>query len=80
MGGLAESRRWTVLPSDPAAERALAGELGVPPLVARVLVARGHADPDDARAFLAPSLDASWVDPLRIPGMGAVADRLERAI
>lgn len=80
MGGLAESRRWTVLPSDPAAERALADELGVPSLVARVLVARGHADPDDARAFLAPSLDASWVDPLRIPGMGAVADRLERAI
>ncbi len=80
MAGLAESRRWSVLPADAAAERVLAAELGVPPLVARVLVARGHADADDARAFLAPSLDASWEDPLCIPGMDAAATRLGRAL
>lgn len=80
MGGLAQSRRWTVPPSDERSERALAAELGIAPLLARVLVARGHADPDDARAFLEPSLDASWEDPLLIPGMGDAADRLERAL
>ena len=80
MGGLAESRRWTVLPSNREAERSLASELGVPPLVARVLVARGHADAADARSFLNPSLDASWEDPLLIPGMADVADRVERAL
>ena len=80
MGGLAQSRRWTVLASDPAREQALAAELDVPPLVARVLVARGHADAADARAFLDASLDAAWADPLCIPGMAAAADRLERAL
>ena len=80
MGGLAESRRWTLLSADPERERALVAELGVPPLVARVLVARGHADPEDARAFLRSSLDDVWADPLCIPGMSAVADRLERAL
>lgn len=80
MAGLAESRRWTVLPADPAAERALASELQIPPLVARVLVARGHADPADARAFLDASLNASWADPLCVPGMAEAADRLERAL
>ncbi len=80
MAGLAESRRWAVLPADPERERALARELGVPPLVARVLVARGHADADEARAFLDASLDDAWTDPLCVPGMGAVADRVARAL
>lgn len=80
MSGLDQSRRWTVVPQDPAAERALASELGVSPLVARVLVARGHADPADARAFLNPSLARDWADPLAIPGMTEAADRVERAI
>ena len=80
MGGLAQSRRWSVLPEDPVRERALAEALAIPPLVARVLVARGHADAPDARAFLDASLDESWEDPLCIPGMGEVASRLERAL
>lgn len=80
MGGLAQSRRWTVLAANPARERALAAELGVPPLVARVLVARGHTDAADARAFLDASLDATWADPLCIPGMAAAADCLECAL
>ena len=80
MAGLAGSHRWTVLPSNPAAERSLASELGIPPLVARVLVARGHGDPADARRFLEASLEDSWADPLCIPGMASVADRVERAL
>ena len=80
MAGLDQSRRWQVLPADPARERALADALGVPPLVARVLVARGHTDPSEARAFLTPSLERDWADPLAIPGMREVADRVERAV
>ena len=80
MAGLAQSRRWNVLPASPEAERRLADELGIEPLVARVLVARGHADVEDARAFLTPSLERDWEDPLCIPGMDEVASRLERAL
>lgn len=58
----------------------LCEELGIPPLVARVLCARGVCDLDEARRYLAPSLERDWVDPLEIPGMEVVADRVERAI
>ncbi len=80
MGGLAGSSRWEVLPGSDEAERRLVDALGVSPLVARVLVARGHAEVEDARAFLSPSLDRDWHDPLLIPGMGEAADRLVRAL
>ena len=80
MSGLDQSRRWTVVPGDVPAERALAKELSLSPLVARVLVARGHASAEDARAFLDPSLERDWADPLEIPGMRAAADRVERAV
>ena len=80
MPGLADSRRWSVLAADPEAERSLASELGVSPLVARVLVARGLTGAEEAREFLSPSLERDWEDPLCIPGMGEVADRLGRAL
>lgn len=80
MAGLADSRRWSVLAADEAAERRLAAELGVSRLAARVLVARGLADADEARAFLTPSLARDWADPLCIPGMGEAVERLELAL
>ncbi len=80
MVGLADSRRWSVLACDAEAERRLAGELDVPPLVARVLVARGLTDPASARAFLTPSLERDWADPLLIPGMEGAVSRLSRAL
>ncbi len=80
MGGLTGSRRWDVLPGDAVTERQLAQALGVSPLVARVLVARGVTTPNDARAFLNPSLERDWCDPLIIPGMAEAADRLEEAL
>ena len=80
MPGLADSRRWAVLEADPAAERSLVASLGVSPLVARVLVARGLYDEGEARAFLSPSLERDWADPLLIPGMAAAADRVARAL
>ena len=80
MGGIVGSDRWDLLPRDVDAEHRLVSALGVSPLVARVLVARGVRGVDEARAFLAPSLERSWYDPMVIPGMAEAADRLERAI
>lgn len=80
MAGLVGGGRWSVLPCDGRAERRLVDELGLPPLVARVLAARGVAEPRDARAFLAPSLERDWADPLCIPGMDDVVARVGRAL
>ena len=80
MGGLIGSTRWDVLPADDEASHRLVDELGISPLVARVLVARGCAEVDEARAFLTPSLERDWYDPMLIPGMREAADRLERAL
>ena len=80
MAGLSDSRLWSVLPHDPVAERRLAAELGLPPVVARVLSARGITDVREARAFLSPSLERDWVDPLCIPGMADAVERVGRAL
>ena len=80
MAGLMDSRRWETLPQNRAAEAALVRELGIPPLVARVLAARGVTSPAAASAFLSPSLTRDWADPLVIPGMREAADRVELAI
>ena len=80
MPGLARSRRWSPLAADEAAERRLVAELGLQPLVARVLAARGVKDPAVAREFLSPSLERDWEDPLLIPGMAQAADRVGRAL
>jgi len=80
MSGLLDNRRWEVLSCKRKDERLLCEQLGVAPLVARVLCARGISDPTDAYDFLHPSLDRDWADPLDIPGMEEAADRVERAL
>jgi single-stranded-DNA-specific exonuclease len=59
--------------------QAMAGDLGVPELIARILVARGLEDPDAARAFLAPKLE-DLSDPFSMPDMQKGVDRLIAAI
>jgi len=61
------------------AARRLAIELGIDPLAARVLVARGMADPQDAARFLSHDL-TDLPDPFRMKGMPAAVERLTRAI
>jgi single-stranded-DNA-specific exonuclease len=61
------------------AARRLAIELGIDPLAARVLVARGIADPQDAARFLSHDL-TDLPDPFRMKGMPAAVERLTRAI
>ena len=80
MSSLATSHRWQVVPANPSLENELSCALGVAPLVARVMVAHGISSVEEARRFLTPSLERDWEDPLIIPGLGEVADRVGRAL
>ncbi len=73
------SARWLLRDSDPATERKLSHGLGLHPLPARVLAARGFVDPDAAHAFLHPTLDG-LNDPYSLAGMGEAVARLRKAI
>jgi single-stranded-DNA-specific exonuclease len=76
-GGL--RRRWVEATVDaPAAER-LSSALGLHPLAARVLAARGLSDPAEARGFLAARLQ-DLPDPSTMAGMDAAVARLVRAV
>jgi single-stranded-DNA-specific exonuclease len=54
--------RWRLLAADPAGASAIAQALGVHPVLAAVLAARGYGDPVRARAFLRPGL-SDLLDP-----------------
>jgi len=71
--------RWTVLPSQPSVETELAAALNVSPLLARILVQRGHGAPEQAKRFLEPRL-RDLGDPFALPSMRDAAARLWRAI
>ncbi|WP_025322326.1 single-stranded-DNA-specific exonuclease RecJ [Deferrisoma camini] len=73
------ARRWRIRASEPGAWENLSRALGVSALVARVLAARGFRPGPEAEAFLRPRL-ASLPDPFGIPGMGAAAERVARAV
>jgi single-stranded-DNA-specific exonuclease len=57
MGTATQGSVWHIQERDEALEARLRTELGVPSLVAAVLVGRGLADPADAEKFLDPGLD-----------------------
>ncbi|HIR91202.1 MAG TPA: single-stranded-DNA-specific exonuclease RecJ [Candidatus Limicola stercorigallinarum] len=80
MSSLKTTRRWAMAPQNPALADELAQDLGVKPLVARIMVAHGIGSVADGRRFLTPSLERDWCDPLDIPGMREVADRIEAAL
>ena len=80
MSGLLDNKRWEVLPHRWEDERLLCEQLGIAPLVARVLCARGISTPEAVRDFLSPSVGRDWADPLDIPGMREAADRVEGAL
>ncbi|MCI0341843.1 MAG: DHHA1 domain-containing protein [Planctomycetales bacterium] len=66
-------------PPSPDEEAALAAEIAVDPLCARVLRARGIPDAAAARSFLSPSLD-HLPDPQALPGLTGAVARLRRAV
>jgi len=73
------AKRWIEGPAAGPAAEALARALGLHPLAARVLAARGHEEAAGATAFLASSL-ADLPDPFLMKGMEAAVERIARAI
>ncbi len=68
---------WTITPVEYADVAALARELGVSEVTAGILVRRGYADVEEARAFLEPERPGH--DPLLLGDMEAAVARLRRA-
>ena len=77
MSSLKTTHRWAVAQQNPELEKELSAGLGIPGLVARIMVAHGIGSIKEGQLFLTPSLDRDWADPLIIPGMSVVADRVE---
>ncbi len=69
---------WILPPDSPETEN-LAAELGISPVIARVLVNRRLTDPDAAKNFLYGNLDGLH-DPFLMKGMAAAVERTEAAI
>ena len=66
-------------PTTDPREQALARAMGLPDLVARVLLARGVESPEAAKAFLRPDL-GSLHDPFRFTQMQRAVDRVRDAL
>ena len=73
-------RRWIMpLPLSEDTVAALAGSVGLPEDVCRVLLRRGIDSFDEARSFLRPHL-ASVHSPFDLPAMQVAVERVERAL
>ena len=73
-------RRWIMpLPLSEDRVAALAGSVGLPEDVCRVLLRRGIDSSEEARSFLRPHL-ASVHSPFDLPAMPAAVERLERSL
>jgi single-stranded-DNA-specific exonuclease len=70
---------WHHLPCNDDQASALAGALGVHPIIARLLCLRGLTDADQATRFLNPSLDHLH-DPFKLADMDRAVDRVEQAL
>jgi len=73
------SKKWIVREPDTVRAAALANTLGVSPIVAGLLVARGYHDSGAAEAFLNPALNQLH-DPFLMRGMTEAVNRLLHAI
>lgn len=71
--------RWFVAARDEAAARRLADALQMPLAIAQMLVCRGLAEPDAARAYLNPSLDQLH-DPYLMLGMAKAVERIRASL
>jgi single-stranded-DNA-specific exonuclease len=71
--------RWVFLEADPSTVNRLSCELDLPPLMARLLAARGIDTPATASRFLYPKLEHLH-DPLLMQDMARAVARLRQAI
>ena len=72
-------KEWRFSPFDEVRVRSLAGALGISPVLAQVLTARGFESPERASAFLDSRL-TELHDPERLPGIPAAADAIVAAL
>ena len=66
---------WKIEQPDPELTSKLARELDLPPLLASILISRGMSEPQEARAFLQPSL-RDLPDPFLLPDLDRAVERL----
>ncbi|HEX6279194.1 MAG TPA: single-stranded-DNA-specific exonuclease RecJ [Pyrinomonadaceae bacterium] len=72
-------KRWIIAKHDHAAAKAFAAEVGVSPLAAALLLARGYDTAERAREFLNPSVEHIH-EPNLLKGMAEAVERVQRAI
>ncbi|HMM79347.1 MAG TPA: single-stranded-DNA-specific exonuclease RecJ [Pyrinomonadaceae bacterium] len=72
------AKKWTIRKHDHERVQQFARELGVQPLIAALLIARGYDTQDKADAFLSPSLEHLH-DPFLLKGMREAVDRIQKA-
>lgn len=72
-------KTWRYTPHDASRVRELSKQMGISPILAVVLVARGFEDADRAAAFLDPKLTGLH-DPDTLPGVSEAADRIVAAV
>ena len=77
--GARPAQRWQIETTNQEESVELAREARLPEVLAALLVARGIKRADEALTFLNPEM-AHLHDPLRMKGMEAAVERLERAI
>jgi single-stranded-DNA-specific exonuclease len=71
--------RWRLHEGDRDARELLAQELGLSPLITRILEGRNIRNPDEARRYLSPSL-RDLHNPFLMQDMNKAVDRIVRAI
>lgn len=71
--------RWLYRELDAGAARRLTKELGVAPLVARILASRELTAPETVRAFYSPGL-SQMHDPMQMKGMERAVKRIAQAL
>ncbi|CAN5390439.1 hypothetical protein BH10ACI3_BH10ACI3_09360 [soil metagenome] len=72
-------KRWNIRKHDADAVNKLAGELNVKPIVAALLIARGHDKAEKAFQFLNPSPEHLH-EPYLMTGMREAVDRVKKAV
>ena len=72
-------KRWNFVEHDRQRCAELASQLGISPLIAAILIARGHNDEEKATSFLNP-VYSDLHDPMLLLGMEKAVDRVLEAI
>ncbi|MBK6721845.1 MAG: DHH family phosphoesterase [Acidobacteria bacterium] len=73
------NKRWTIRKHDADAVNKLAADISVKPLIAALLIARGHETAEKAIQFLNPSPEHLH-EPFLLKGMREAVDRVQKAV